>query len=887
MTALPRWFSQFRPRSSRFLWLVFAVGYYLACLLGRAFAFPPETISTLWPANGLLLAVLLFQESRVWPRILVVALLAGAAADWTIDVGRVGDPVFWGGSLLLSLANFGEATLGAWWLRRWVDRPLEIHRLRVILGFAIWVAGFASAIGAVAGAAAASGFHGADFFPSWRMRWFGDAFGHLVSVPLILAWAIPRKSLFPLDTLRRRVELGALAVMSVAATQLVFDVAPGAVRSLLDYPYFIFPLFLWAGLRFDFRIVTTFCSFIGLVSVCQARAVSGPVATPGEFAAEGMLTIQIFLAVLILSTLILSATLRERWWARQQVLEQLQFGTLFSQMSTNFINLPAANLDAEIGHSLGVLGEFLGVDRGEVLQFNQDFTRLRCTHEWFAQGFDGESSDQNDLLTEDLSWIVNAVRRGKEVMISRVEDVPEERERGALERRRTRSSVCLPLIADGEVLGYVSFDATRQEKEWSPVQVGQLKLVGELFASALVRRRNQEALRRSEARYRSIVEDQTELIMRWRPDGTRTFVNDAYCRYCGISREECLGSSFFPLLEPRDRERIHHKLSSLTVDQPVATDEHHQTLEDGSVRWQQWTDRGIFDPSGRLVELQSVGRDVSERRNAEAEAERHRQELTHAEKMVTLGTLVSGVAHEINNPNHFILLNAPLLREVWRDAEPVLEAHGRHDSDFLLANLPYEEMRSEVPEIIDEIKRGAERIKLIVSELRAYTRGQTSLGPVDLDSVVRSALTLLAIPIKKATRHFSVEYNGSLPTINGNLRRLEQVVINLLLNACQALEDPEGAVRVQTGTDEATKEVWLRVEDEGCGISQGDLSRVFDPFFTTKRESGGTGLGLAIAARIVDEHRGTLRYRSEVGRGTTARLALPIAEPRDFPEEEM
>ena len=253
---------------------------------------------------------------------------------------------------------------------------------------------------------------------------------------------------------------------------------------------------------------------------------------------------------------------------------------------------------------------------------------------------------------------------------------------------------------------------------------------------------------------------------------------------------------------------------------------------------------------------------------------------------MTLGTLVSGVAHEINNPNHFILLNAPLLGEIWRDAAPVLEEHYRKDPGFRLANLPYEEMREETPEIIDEIRRGAERIKFIVSELRAYTRGQTSTGPVDLDSVLRSALILLANPIKKATRHFSVSHHGQLPAIDGNLRRLEQVVINLVLNACQALESPEGTVRVETGFDPSAGEVWLTVEDTGRGISEADLARVFDPFFTTKRERGGTGLGLAIAARIVEEHHGTLRYRSRVGQGTVARLALPVARSEKSLEKE-
>jgi diguanylate cyclase (GGDEF)-like protein/PAS domain S-box-containing protein len=125
------------------------------------------------------------------------------------------------------------------------------------------------------------------------------------------------------------------------------------------------------------------------------------------------------------------------------------------------------------------------------------------------------------------------------------------------------------------------------------------------------------ALRESEARYRAIVEDQTELICRFLPDGTLTFVNEAYCRYFGRKREELIGSSFMPLIPEQDREFIEEQFTSLSLDNPVVTYERRVILPNGQIRWQRWTDRAIFDQQGRFIEFQAVGHDITEQVEAE------------------------------------------------------------------------------------------------------------------------------------------------------------------------------------------------------------------------------------------------------------------------------
>jgi polar amino acid transport system substrate-binding protein len=269
--------------------------------------------------------------------------------------------------------------------------------------------------------------------------------------------------------------------------------------------------------------------------------------------------------------------------------------------------------------------------------------------------------------------------------------------------------------------------------------------------------------------------------------------------------------------------------------------------------------------------------EVAERKRALDELKLHQDKLVQADKMASLGILVAGVAHEINNPNGLILLNMPILREVYQDAEEVLEARYRLQGDFTLGGLPYSRMRNEVPCLLEEMQEGANRIKRIVEELKDFARQDTSAAceAIDFNSVVQAAVRLVDSSIRSATNHFESLYSPNLPIIQGNSQRIEQVVVNLILNACQSLPDVERRVSLATFYDQKAETVVLRLIDEGTGITPEHIPHLTDPFFTTKRESGGTGLGLSVSATIVKEHGGALTFESEPGSGTTVTLTLP------------
>ena len=212
----------------------------------------------------------------------------------------------------------------------------------------------------------------------------------------------------------------------------------------------------------------------------------------------------------------------------------------------------------------------------------------------------------------------------------------------------------------------------------------------------------------------------------------------------------------------------------------------------------------------------------------------------------------------------------------------MLEAHYHQHGDFKLGWLNYSRMREEIPQMLDDMQQCAGRIKRIVEDLKDFARqGSAELSEqVDLNQVAEAALRLVDNSLKKTTHHLDVQLTRPLPLFRGNKQRIEQVIVNLLLNASQALTSNEQSIVLRTGLGDSGW-LFLEVSDQGCGITQENLSKLTDPFFTTKRESGGTGLGLSVSSGIVMEHGGRLEFNSTLGAGTCARLLLPREETRN------
>jgi len=293
----------------------------------------------------------------------------------------------------------------------------------------------------------------------------------------------------------------------------------------------------------------------------------------------------------------------------------------------------------------------------------------------------------------------------------------------------------------------------------------------------------------------------------------------------------------------------------------------------GTVVWSRTLQRKVAQ---RTEEL---GQEVTEKNLALDELRRHQDKLVQADKMASLGILVSGVAHEINNPNGLILLNVPTIKAAQQDAETILEGYYREHGDFMYGGIPYSRMRDTLPQLVAEMHEGAKRIKRIVDDLKDFARIEQgdSRELFDLNEVLKTALRLVDGTTRAATNRCEVSYADNLPRVQGSPQRIEQVIINLILNACQSLPDSTCGISITTSCDHQAGTVLLQVHDEGIGIPLEHLGHLSDPFFTTKRESGGTGLGLSVSTTIIRDHGGTLEFASQPGEGTIVTLTLPMA----------
>jgi C4-dicarboxylate-specific signal transduction histidine kinase len=251
-----------------------------------------------------------------------------------------------------------------------------------------------------------------------------------------------------------------------------------------------------------------------------------------------------------------------------------------------------------------------------------------------------------------------------------------------------------------------------------------------------------------------------------------------------------------------------------------------------------------------------MARDVTARKALE-------RQLVQADRLAAIGTMAAGVAHEINNPLAYVLLNLDWIARTLRTVA--------HDPSTLAGILP----------LVDDARHGVEHVATIVRELKTFSRADTEKRmPVDVQAVAQSAIKIAGHAVRQGATTIRTTFQPA-PLVWANDVRLEQVVVNLLINAAQAMSR-EGAggrdeIRVIVGPTDDHR-VALEVQDNGCGISPEILPRIFDPFFTTKPVGVGTGLGLSICHGIVTSLGGTITAFSSPGEGTTFRVTLPVAE---------
>ena len=257
--------------------------------------------------------------------------------------------------------------------------------------------------------------------------------------------------------------------------------------------------------------------------------------------------------------------------------------------------------------------------------------------------------------------------------------------------------------------------------------------------------------------------------------------------------------------------------------------------------------------------------------------------LIQTNRMTSLGLLASSMAHEINNPNGSIRLAGQYLGRAWKDAMPLLQQVAAEEGDFNLGGIPFSTARGNIGDCCATIDRSTDRIAHVIQDLRAYSLGERNeMYPgVDVNQAVSNAVAIIHAHGTHADASISTDLSPLVPVINGNYHQLEQVLVNLLMNAVQAIQRGKGGILVRTWFDADDDEVVITVRDQGTGIPPEHMERLRDPFFSTRIDKGGSGLGLFVANFIVNQHKGRLDFESEPGVGTMVTIRLPAGTHSD------
>jgi PAS domain S-box-containing protein len=378
-------------------------------------------------------------------------------------------------------------------------------------------------------------------------------------------------------------------------------------------------------------------------------------------------------------------------------------------------------------------------------------------------------------------------------------------------------------------------------------------------------RKSEGALRESEEKYRLLIENQTDMVVKVDIEGKFQFISPSYCEMFGKVNEELLGKKFMPFVHEDDRETTAKAMEALYYPPHKVSIEQRAMTKDGW-KWLSWMDTAVLDENKNVVAIIGMGRDITERKQAEKNLRESEDKLARSKKMESLGLLAGGVAHDLNNVLAGIVSYPELL----------------------LLDLP-EESKFRKP--IETIQDSGRRAAAIVEDLLTVARGVATIKePLKLNDLIGDYLHSPEFNKLKQfhpTVTFKTNFDSDLLNISGSHVHIRKAVMNLVSNASEAIKD-SGNVTISTmnryidkplrGYDDVDigEYVVLSVSDDGLGISSNDLERIFEPFYTKKvMDRSGTGLGLAVAWNVVQDHKGYIGVATDEN-GTTSELFFPI-----------
>ena len=348
-------------------------------------------------------------------------------------------------------------------------------------------------------------------------------------------------------------------------------------------------------------------------------------------------------------------------------------------------------------------------------------------------------------------------------------------------------------------------------------------------------------------------------------------VNDIYLIAHQKEREDIVGHSIVELFGP---ELFYQQLKA-PIDRCLAGEEvNYQSWFDYPGLGQRYIDVVYFPfiEEGKTVSGVVVSsRDITETRKL-------KDQLRQTQKMESIGTLVAGVAHEVNNPINTITLNLPLLKRIWHDFQPVLKAHAEREPQRKYGGLTFEYLAEKLPRLLSGMDIAANRVARIATGLKDFARQSNIVEnkSIRINAAVKNTLLLAQSTLGKSSVELVLKLADNLPSMMGDLQSMEQIILNLILNAIQAIDHNQGRIKITTGIKATEGKIYISVSDNGRGIDPSISDKIFDPFVTTQQAEGGTGLGLSVTYNLVKAQGGEITFQSQEGKGTVFTVVFPV-----------
>ncbi len=541
---------------------------------------------------------------------------------------------------------------------------------------------------------------------------------------------------------------------------------------------------------------------------------------------------------------------------------EADFETVVMELSARFVSVPAEGVDDEIFSAQRRICDSLGLDLCSVWQGTFEAPGLvRLTHLYRPLG--GPPVPDGMDAREHFPWSLQQVLAGDVVAVSSMDDVPAEASRDVETWRHfgIRTALNIPLAAGGgPSLGAVSFNSMRKEHPWPARIVSRLRLVAQIIASALARKRAEQALRSSERQLKLAMESAEVVLWTLDPAEGHLWIGPVppESRSSPIEGDSD-AERLLDRVHPEDRDSVRAAVQqAMRSDEPLVL-EYRVVAPDGSVRWM--AARGRRQAGGAKGPGLLLGAvvDITESRKADEELQRLRLQLWHADRVAQTGALTASLAHELNQPLAAILSNA----------QAGLRFMSRPDFDA-------DEIRAILRDIVADDNRAA----TVISGLRAMLRRkQTPREDIDMAATIQEVLRLLHSELLGRNLEPSLHLVSGC-FVHADRAQLQQVILNLLMNAVETMQEvPSPNNRLTVSLARTPEQAALvSVRDTGAGIPVDQRGRMFEAFWTTK--SDGMGIGLPISRSIIESHGGRLWFESNPDRGITFYFSIPLAQSR-------